>query len=159
MKNTVLYFSNKIEIEDFATFYLNRFEYMDNSLFIDQYNREVEIGNTGEVLQVCYFTIMDRIFKRKFGKSPMVLNSEDKSITIKGTIYLSKDSFEFENNEYDFSIENSTQRNKDNAGKIILTKERRAFLEKEVAKRMGQDPVFKERVLKMIEEKKLNNNK
>ena|SRR6218665_311840 len=154
-----LRFSSKVNVEDFIFFFANRLIFLEDELFISQYNREVEIGDTNEPLQMYFFLAMDKIFTRKFGKSPIVLNREQMLLTVKGKVYLTKTGFELENNKYDFSIKNNAQHTKVNRGKIIMTKERRAYLESEIAKEMGKDPAFKERVLKMIEEKKQNTNK
>lgn len=151
-----LRFSSKVNIEDSMLFFFNRLIFLEDQLFIQLYNREVEIGNTNEVFQVFYFMSMDRIFNRKFGKSPIVLNREQMLLTVKGKVYLTKTGFELENNKYDFSVKNNTRHDKVKEGKIIMTKERRAYLQNEIAKQMGRDPEFKERVLKMIEENKQN---
>lgn len=133
-----LRFSSKVNIEDSMLFFFNRLIFLEDQLFIQLYNREVEIGNTNEVLQVFYFMSMDRIFNRKFGKSPIALNKEQLLLTVKGKVYLTNTGFELENNKYDFSIKNDAQHDKIYKGKIIMTKERRAYLEREIAKEMGK---------------------
>ncbi|WCM40855.1 hypothetical protein MG290_07665 [Flavobacterium sp. CBA20B-1] len=112
-----LRFSSKVNIEDSMLFFFNRMIFLEDQLFIELYNREVEIGNTNEVLQVFYFMTMDRIFNRKFGKSPIVLNKEELLLTVKGKVYLTNTGFELENNKYNLSVKSNLQPNKVNQDK------------------------------------------
>lgn len=81
--------------EDFTLFHFHRLYYEPPEKIVELYNNEVEIGLTGEKLQILYLLVFHELFLEHFKKSPIVI-VDNKTIDIKGKIYLTKNSFEYE---------------------------------------------------------------
>ena len=64
---------------------------------VELYNKEVEIGLTGEKLQIPYLIVFHVIFLEHFDKSPIII-VDNKTIELKGKIYLTQNSFKYETN-------------------------------------------------------------
>ncbi|MGG5639134.1 hypothetical protein [Myroides sp. C20-1] len=102
IKNTILHFCEDIDVDDFAEFHLHRLVYETTESLVRLYNQEIDIGITGEKLQILYFIIFHKLFIRNLGKSPIVLSSETKSVQVKGKISLTNNGFEFQNESRSF---------------------------------------------------------
>lgn len=83
--------------EDFMLFHFNRLFYEPPEKIVELYNNEVEIGLTGEKLQILYLLVFHELFLEHFKESPIVI-VDNKTIDVKGKIYLTKNSFEYEKN-------------------------------------------------------------
>lgn len=95
--NTILHFCGNINLDDFAEFHVKRLAYESTEKLIEIYNHEVEIGMTGEKIQILYFIILHKMFIRDLGKSPIILDVDKATVKIKGKIYSTKNGFEFKN--------------------------------------------------------------
>lgn len=96
ISDTVLKLCGNFEQYDFLKFHLYRLIYESPETLVEHYNREVDIGNTGENLQIMYFIILHKLFLRQFNKSPITIDKSTNSIKVKGKVYLVKDTFEFQ---------------------------------------------------------------
>ena len=81
--------------EDFTLFHFHRLYYEPPEKIVEIYNNEVEIGLTGEKLQILYLIVFHVIFLEHFEKSPIII-VDNHTIDLKGKIYLTKNSFEYE---------------------------------------------------------------
>lgn len=97
IKDTILKFCSDFDVEDFAKFHFLRLVYETPESLVELYNREVDIGNTGEKLQILYFIVFHKLFIRNIGESPIVLDSKTNSIKVKGKICLTNNGFEYKN--------------------------------------------------------------
>lgn len=70
-------------------FLLFRLYYEDDDELIRIYNKEFQIGLTGEYFQQLYLVCFDRIFKRRFDMSP-IGGIENKKVFMKGKVSLFK---------------------------------------------------------------------
>lgn len=66
-----------------------RLYYDDDDELIRLYNKEFQIGLTGEYFQQLYLLCFDRIFKRRFDMSP-IGGIENKKVFMKGKVSLFK---------------------------------------------------------------------
>lgn len=94
---TELFFMDKDNTneKEFLSFHFNRLFYEKPEKIVELYNNEVEIGLTGEKLQILYLLVLNKLFIKHFYKSPIVI-VDNNTIDIKGKIYLTKNSFEYE---------------------------------------------------------------
>ena len=70
-------------------FLLFRLYYEDDDELIRIYNKEFQIGLTGEYFQQLYLVCFDRIFKKRFDMSP-IGGIENKKVFMKGKVSLFK---------------------------------------------------------------------
>ena len=85
IKRTPIY---KDEDEEYLKYHYHRLFYEDVKELVVHYNKEVEIGMTGERLQILHFIMLDRLFLKKINESPIVIN-DDYTIKTRGKVYLS----------------------------------------------------------------------
>ena len=74
---------------NFLKFIFFRLFYEDDDELIKLYNKEFQIGITGEYFQKVYLVCFDRIFKRRFDMSP-IGGIENKKVFMKGKVSLFK---------------------------------------------------------------------
>ena len=74
---------------NFLKFIFFRLFYEDDDELIKLYNKEFQIGLTGEYFQKVYLVCFDRIFKRRFDMSP-IGGIENKKVFMKGKVSLFK---------------------------------------------------------------------
>ena len=74
---------------NFLKFIFFRLFYEDDDELIKLYNKEFQIGLTGEYFQKVYLVCFDRIFKRRFDMSP-IGGIENKKVFMKGKVSLLK---------------------------------------------------------------------
>lgn len=74
---------------NFLKFIFFRLFYEDDDELIKLYNKEFQIGLTGEYFQKVYLVCFDRIFKKRFDMSP-IGGIENKKVFMKGKVSLFK---------------------------------------------------------------------
>lgn len=93
IKDTLFEIIEDVTLDDFAVFFINRLIFEPIETLVELYNKEVEIGVTGEKMQTLYFVVFHKLFLRYWDKSPIVLSPDSKSIRVKGKIRLGRNGF------------------------------------------------------------------
>jgi hypothetical protein len=81
--------SDKQSIESSTTY----FEAKDNESLISDYNDQVKCGIVAVHAQLLYLIALDKVFKKRFGKSPIYM--ENNIFGLKRKIKLNGDTFEY----------------------------------------------------------------
>lgn len=85
VKNDEVY----VNQSNFLTFMFFRLYYEDDVELVRLYNKEFEIGITGEYFQQLYLICFLYIFNKRFNKSPIV-GVDNKKVLMTGKAFLSK---------------------------------------------------------------------
>lgn len=78
--------------KEYMYFYYTRLSSDTSEELVRLYNRECDIGLTGERVQNMFLIMLHKLFINRFNKSPMIF-SKDLSVELKGKIELNKIDF------------------------------------------------------------------
>jgi len=71
---------DKDDNSEFIEFHYKRLHYEDLGRIVDYYNREFDIGETGEILQVIFLIMLHKTFIKHLEQSPIKIVDNNKLI-------------------------------------------------------------------------------